>query len=204
MQTPGIRQKIITTILKTNKDTTVSDPDHILNNGELNNINYGTYTGRGNVTLNVAVGHNNAQTSTHYATGTNLGTITLPDGSEYTAGSAKPAWKAMGQDLNITWNEVYQGQQTSKNLEYMTSNQNSDGKTYYSQTDLFTTDLSVAVEYVGKGTKILNLGDYLDRMPHFKNYLEKQRGRLPLAVAGGYEHYGRFGQGYLRCALLRR
>ncbi len=158
--------------LKDHKDTTVSDPDHILNDGELNNINYGTYTSRGNVTLNVAVGHNNAQTSTHYATSTNLGTITLPDGNQYTAGSAKPAWKAMGQDLNITWNEVYQGKQTSKNLEYMTSNQNSDGKTYYSQTDLFTTDLSAAVEYVGKGTKILNLGDYLDRMPHFKNYLE--------------------------------
>lgn len=136
------------------------------------NLKYSVYQDRGNVTLNVAIGHNNVQTSTHFSK--SIGTsFKLPDGETYGNGDAKPAWVQMGEDLNITWVDQYTGQQTSKNLSYLTTNNDSvTNKPLYESVDMFTTDLSVATEYAGKGTSILNLADYLDYMPHLKEYLE--------------------------------
>lgn len=114
-------------------------------------------------TLNLAVGHEKLHLSTAYH---NLGDeITLPDGNKYVDNKLKPAWAQMSKDLNITFNDVWDGSKTSVNLENIL-------KDDYSKVDLFTTDLSVAVEKAAAGTSILNLADYLDYMPHFKEFLE--------------------------------
>lgn len=133
------------------------------------NINYDAYKRDSEVTLNIAIGHNSGTTSTSFATGASY---ELPDGVTYQSGDMKPAWKQMGSDLNITWKDVYVGEKTgatNSNLNTIVSNQ---GKVPYAETDMFTSDLSVVVSQISKGTDILNLGDYLDYMPNFKNYLE--------------------------------
>ncbi len=116
-----------------------------------------------NATLNLAVGHEKKHLSTAYH---ELGAaITLPDGKTYSDNALKPAWAQMGQDLKINFNDVWDGSKTSQNLINILADD-------YSKVDLFTTDLSVAVEKASAGTNILNLADYLDYMPHFKEFLE--------------------------------
>ncbi len=152
-----------------NTSATVEDEYGVLNAD--GTINYDAYERDSEVTLNLAIGHNSAHTSTAFAA--NLGsTITLPDGKQYSNSSFKPAWVQMGADLNITWNDVYQGQQTSKNLQFMLTNNNPDtNQPWYNSTDLFTSDLSQVVSYAASGTSILNLADYLDYMPNFQKFL---------------------------------
>lgn len=133
------------------------------------NINYDAYKRDGEVTLNIAIGHDGNTTSTSFNSGA---TYTLADGVTYQGGAMKPAWKQMGQDLNITWNDVFVGSkagQTDSNLNTIIKG---SGKVTYEETDMFTSDLSVIVSQISKGTDILNLGDYLDYMPNFKNFLE--------------------------------
>ncbi len=131
------------------------------------NIDYNVYNRETPVTLNIAIGHNNNITSTAFAPGS---TYTLPDGKTYQGGAMKPAWEQMGKDLHITWNDVFAGKATNANLNDIV---NGSGKVSYEQTDMFTTDLSIAVDRVSKGTDILNLADYLDYMPNFKAFLNE-------------------------------
>ena len=133
-------------------------------------INYQTYKDRDEVQLNVAIGHENATTSTAFH---DLGDeITLPNReTAYSDGQLKPAWAQMGEDLNIKWNDVWDYKKTSQNLENLLTTKN-NGVTKYSTVDLFTTDLSVAVSKANNGeADILNLADYLDYMPNFKKFL---------------------------------
>ena len=133
---------------------------------ENGDIDYEAYKRDSEVTLSIAIGHNSDTTSTAFASGS---TYTLVDGTTYQGGDMKPAWKQMGKDLNITWNDVYAGKPTNSNLNDIISG---DGKVSYAETDMFTTDLSVAVSKANSGTDILNLADYLDYMPNFKSFLE--------------------------------
>ena len=134
-------------------------------------INYQTYKDRGEVQLNVAIGHNSDITSTAFH---GLGAeIKLPDGKTYSDGSLKPAWVQMGEDLDIQWNDVWDYKQTSQNLESLLTTQ-VNGVSKYSTTDLFTTDLSVAVSKSNSGeADILNLADYLKWMPNFNKFLSE-------------------------------
>ena len=133
---------------------------------ENGDVNYDAYKRDSEVTLNIAIGHDSVVTSTAFASGS---TYTLADGVTYQGGAMKPAWAQMGKDLNITWNDVYNAKKTNANLEAIITG---DGKVPYAETDLFTTDLSIAVNKVAAGTDVLNLADYLDYMPNFKNFLE--------------------------------
>lgn len=132
-------------------------------NGDLDYTKYNS-----NATLNVAIGHDKLEVSTAYH---KLGAkITMPDGNQYSDDDLKPAWRQMGEDLKITFNDVYKGWKTSNNLTNIIKGESSAS---YAGTDLFTTDLSVAVSAVSANTaKILNLAEYLDYMPHFKDFLE--------------------------------
>ena len=145
--------------------STIKDEYHVLNAD--GTLNYDAYARTNPVTLNIAIGHNNAATGTHFKAAK---TITLPDGVQYTTNDAKPAWKQMGQDLNITWNDVWghdKKYQSSSNLTQMITDKT------YANTDMFTTDLSVAVSQAAAGTSILNLASYLDYMPNFNKFLNE-------------------------------
>lgn len=130
---------------------------------ENGNIDYSVYEDNEGVTLNIAIGHNNEQTSTAFNEGSS---VTLADGKTYADGEMKPAWAQMGKDLHISWKDGYKYKATSANLEDLIN------RSVYDSTDMFTTDLSKAVEKATGGTDILNLADYLDYMPNFKSFLE--------------------------------
>lgn len=129
-------------------------------------VNYDAYKRDTPVTLNIAIGNDSKETSTAFDAGS---TYKLADGKTYQGGDMKPAWAQMGKDLNITWNDVYNAKKTNANLAAIIAG---ESKASYEGTDMFTTDLSIAVEKATSGTDILNLGDYLDYMPNFKNFLE--------------------------------
>lgn len=135
-------------------------------------LNYDAYKRDSEVTLNLAIGHDKRITATSFD---EIGDqITLPDGVTYSQGNMKPAWVAMGKDLNISWNDKWTGTKTSDNLEeLLTKNDGSSNKTLYSVVDMFTTDLSKAVAKANSGTDILNLADYLDYMPNFRKFLNE-------------------------------
>ena len=148
--------------------TAVGDLFGVLN--EDGSLNYDVYKNRKKVTLNLAIGYEKTITSTSFK---DLGgQITLPDGVSYSDGKFKPAWVQMGKDLNIEWKDVYTGSATGSNLGTLKTTKT--GNSYiYDTTDIFTTDLSVAVSESAKGTKILNLAKYLDRMPNFGKFLNE-------------------------------
>ena len=150
-----------------NGDKVYVDNWNILNSD--GSINYDSYKRDSQVTLNIAVGHEKAEHATAFASGT---TYTLADGNTYSGGDMKPAWAQMGKDLNITWNDCFAEapKKTSDNLAALI---NGEGKLPYAQTDMFTTDLSKAVEKAAAGTNILNLADYLDYMPNFNRFLNE-------------------------------
>lgn len=133
-------------------------------------LNYDVYKDRGNVTLNVAIGFKETITSTSFR---GIGDeITLPDGNKYSNNKLKPAWVQMGKDLNVSWNDVWGGAETGKNLDDLTNRvQQGTTNKVYNVTDIFTTDLTEAVSYSVSGTNILNLAKYLDRMPNFSTFL---------------------------------
>lgn len=135
-------------------------------------LNYDAYKRDTEVTLNLAIGHDKRITATSFD---EIGDqIVLPDGVTYSQGNMKPAWVAMGKDLNISWNDKWTGTKTSDNLEeLLTKNDGSSNKTLYSVVDMFTTDLSKAVAKANSGTDILNLADYLDYMPNFRKFLNE-------------------------------
>ena len=135
-------------------------------------LNYDAYKRDTEVTLNLAIGHDRRITATSFD---EIGDqIVLPDGVTYSQGNMKPAWVAMGKDLNISWNDKWTGTKTSDNLEeLLTKNDGSSNKTLYSVVDMFTTDLSKAVAKANSGTDILNLADYLDYMPNFRKFLNE-------------------------------
>lgn len=117
------------------------------------------------VTLNLAVGHNSTITSTSF-NGALGDQITLPDGKVYSNSSWKPAWAALAGELNVDLQDKFAGKATNSNLAYLVS------ENKYNEVDLYTSDLSYVVEYSNKGTSVLNLANYLDRMPNFKSFLE--------------------------------
>lgn len=145
--------------------TTSADTYHVLKAD--GTINYEAYTRANPVTLNIAIGHNSEITGAFY-NGLKA-QITLPDGKTYEDGNIKPAWRQMGEDLNITFNNAYHSWATNANLTNILANK--DGASY-ATTDLLTTDLSYAVSAAASGTSVLNLANYLDAMPNFKAFLE--------------------------------
>ncbi|MDE7167445.1 MAG: hypothetical protein K2O28_01190 [Clostridia bacterium] len=133
------------------------------------NLDYSAYNRDSQVTLNIAIGHEKDVHATAFASGS---TYSLADGNTYQGGDMKPAWAQMGKDLQIKWNDCFAEapKKTSDNLGALI---NGEGKLPYAQTDMFTTDLSKAVEKAAAGTNILNLADYLEYMPNFNNFLKE-------------------------------
>lgn len=152
-----------------NKIGTGSDETVVATNQD-KSINYDSYNRTANVTLNMACGHDSNMTSMTFKTLSNG--IVLPDGKTYQNNSLKPAWQQVSDDLNIGFKDVYLGKKTDANFKAMIDAA-STSESNYANVDVFTSDLSKVVEQVAAGKSVLNLGDYLDKMPHFKKFLEE-------------------------------
>lgn len=119
--------------------------------------------------IGIAIGHNNADTAAFYSTIS--GSVTLPGGYVATTDKIKPAMSAIQEELNISFVDGgYTGKSTAANL----SDLKQSGNYKWGETvDICTTDLSVAVTSANNDSDILNLGEYLDKMPNFKAFLEE-------------------------------
>ncbi len=116
--------------------------------------------------IDIAIGHQDEFTNSFYST-VEAGT-TLPGGDSAVTGGLKPAVKAIQDSLGVTFNSGHTITKTSGNLAAI-----KDVSKWGNGVDICTTDLAPAVASASNNNDILNLGDYLDKMPNFKNFLEE-------------------------------
>lgn len=117
--------------------------------------------------LNLAVAHNSkATTITFQDEKITKNGLTLADGVTYQLNDLKPVWKELQNKLNVTFKDVYAGNDSAQNEYRYWKNLNFQGvDVVVGNADEMSAD--------GKQGKIVNLADYLDYMPNFKKFLEE-------------------------------
>lgn len=131
----------------------------------------GNVTGKG-TQINIAIGHNSADTGAFYDTIS--GSVTLPGGYSASTKKEKPAIAEIEKILGIDFLDMYGGKDhsTSANLGKI-KDRNEWNKEDGTGVEIATSDLSKAVELAHNTPgSVLNLANYLDQMPNFKNFLE--------------------------------
>lgn len=117
-------------------------------------------------TLRMAVVHNSTATTISFEDSKIVGSgLTLADGKTYQLHDLKPVWSAVQDVLKVKFTNVYTGA-TSVGNEYSAWQAlNFEG------VDVLVGDVS-AIAKDGKNNKIVNLADYMDYMPNFRQFLE--------------------------------
>lgn len=113
--------------------------------------------------LRMATGYNSTKTGLSFDAEVAGEGVTLADGKTYRAGDLKPTWVEVENLLKIKIEDKYQGNSAAKEFEYW--------KERLSDVDVVSGTASTLTEYGEQGS-IVNIGEYLDRMPNFKAYLE--------------------------------
>lgn len=121
------------------------------------------------VVLRMATGYNNAKTGLFFDAETAGEGITLADGNTYNTGDLKPTWVEMEKVLSektgntVTFENKFQGSSAAKEFEYW--------KAQLDQVDMVTGTAATLTEY-GVAGNLINLSDYMDKLPNFKAYME--------------------------------
>ncbi len=113
-------------------------------------------------TLRIAAGYNSKKTGLSYDADTAGQGITLA-GVTYHTGDLKPTWVAMQDILKIKIEDKYQGNSATNEFKYWQERLN--------EVDMLSGNTIALNEYGEKGS-LINIAEYLDRMPNFKAYLE--------------------------------
>ena len=113
--------------------------------------------------LRMATGYNSTKTGLSFDAETAGEGIKLADGVTYNAGDLKPTWVAVENELNIKFEDKYQGNSASKEFEYW--------KERLSEVDMVSGTAALLTQN-GEAGSLVNIGEYLDRMPNFKAYLD--------------------------------
>ena len=113
--------------------------------------------------LRMATGYNSAKTGLFFDAETAGNGITLADGNTYNTGDLKPTWQQVEKELNVKFEDKYQGNSAAKEFEYW--------KERLSEVDMVSGTASLLTEN-GEAGSLINIADYLDKMPHFKAYLD--------------------------------
>ena len=114
--------------------------------------------------LRMATGYNNAKTGLFFDASVAGEGITLADGKTYHTGDLKPTWVAVQDRLGMVFENKYQGNSAKNEFDYW--------KEQLDQVDMLSGTASQLTEY-GEAGSIINIADYLDKMPNFKKYLEE-------------------------------
>ncbi len=129
----------------------------------------------------------------NFTTGNNQRTLTynqadplaLPDGEVVTAGELKPLWQYIGDTLSIDFEDVAIQDQKATDMIQL------EAATGFKNADIFGGN-SIAEDLMRYGTEgyFINLNDYLDKMPNYSSYLEKNPNILKAITAydGGMYH----------------
>ena len=114
--------------------------------------------------LRMATGYNNAKTGLFFDASVVEGTITLADGKTYKAGDLKPTWVAVQDKLGMVFENKWTGAgSATKEFEYWQERLN--------EVDMVAGNAAKLSEF-GEAGKLVNLAEYLDKMPNFNAYLE--------------------------------
>ena len=116
------------------------------------------------VTLRMGTGYNSENTGIAFDAGTAGDGITLADGKTYLSGDLKPTWQKLQEVLGVQFENKYQGNSASNEFNYW--------KERLDQIDVVSGTATLLSENGAAGL-LVNIGDYLDQMPNFKAYLEK-------------------------------
>ena len=114
--------------------------------------------------LRMATGYNSAKTGIVFDAETAGAGVTLADGKNYNSGDLKPTWVALQDKLGMKFTSVYQGNSSTKEFDYW--------KEKLGDVDMVSGTAAKLTEFGEQGS-IVNIGEYLDKMPNFKAYLEK-------------------------------
>ena len=129
-------------------------------------------------TLRMATGYNNSKTGLRFDPDVAKDGITLADGKTYNSGDFKPTWVTVMEKLNIQIEDKYQGNGAGKEYDYW--------KEQMDQVDVLSGTASKLSEG-GEAGLIINIGEYLDRMPNFKAYLDANP-IVKLSITGNVEN----------------
>ena len=113
--------------------------------------------------LRMATGYNNTKTGLFFDPETAGDGITLADGKTYHAGELKPTWVEVQNELNIVFEDKYQGNSASKEFDFW--------KERLGDVDMVSGTATKLTEN-GEAGNMVNIAEYLDQMPNFKAYLE--------------------------------
>lgn len=114
--------------------------------------------------LRMAVGYNSAKTGIAFDAEIAGSGVTLADGNTYNTGDLKPTWQELEKVLKVKFEDHYQGNNSTKEWEYW--------KERLNEIDMVSGTASTLTEN-GTAGKLVNIAEYLDSMPNFKAYLEK-------------------------------
>lgn len=113
--------------------------------------------------LRMATGYNNAKTGLFFDPETAGEGVTLADGNTYHTGELKPTWVEVQNQLNIVFEDQYQGNSASKEFDFW--------KERLGDVDMVSGTATKLTEN-GEAGNMVNIAEYLDLMPNFKAYLE--------------------------------
>lgn len=113
--------------------------------------------------LRMATGYNSADTGISFSAAKAGEGIVLADGKTYHTGDLKPTWVEVENKLNVKFEDKYQGKKASDEWGYW--------EAQLDQVDMVSGTANL-LNAAGPAGKVVNIAQYLDRMPHFKAYLE--------------------------------
>ena len=113
--------------------------------------------------LRMATGYNSAKTGLFFDAETAGDGIQLADGNTYHTGELKPTWVEVQNQLNIVFEDQYQGNSASKEFDFW--------KERLGDVDMVS-GTAIKLTENGEAGNMVNIAEYLDLMPNFKAYLE--------------------------------
>ncbi len=113
--------------------------------------------------LRMACGYNSDKTGMSFTADLAGEGITLADGKTYNSGDLKPTWQKVESLLDIKIEDKYQGNKAADEYKYWDAQ--------LDQVDMLSGTATLLSEN-GQQGKLVNLAEYLDKMPNFKAYLE--------------------------------
>ena len=119
--------------------------------------------------LRMATGYNNAKTGIAFDPETAGSGVTLANGKTYNTGDLKPTWEELEKVLKVKFDDVYTGKKSSENWVEWSGGDGNASK--LSDVDMISITASDANK-AGAAGQLVNLAEYLDKMPNFKAYLE--------------------------------
>lgn len=123
-----------------------------------------TYDAGTSLSINMGNQNNSHPAHITFQSGELSGSVTLPDGNDYSTGDLKPAWQALADTLNLSFVDNFKNYGSDAQIENAISEQN-----------ISTFDfISGSVKAITQNSSyFLNLKDYLYYMPNYAAFLEK-------------------------------